>query len=667
MMGNRLCPAYNTKETSHSLNGRDMVRFLALAVGVCAAILSPLPLSSLNASAQDISSFRLGTNLNEVNDYSPQLPFRDLFLFSREWITQCRVGVDPGCVNGNAFDTGEGGSLDLDENGWVRSLPAPASPVIFTQAATVWDLPPEFPTGTFIVLYEGSGSIEYALGATKDVGASIPGRDVVSVNVANGPIVLRIAATNPANYIRNIRFVRATDESGLATNRFSAAFLSQLQPYQVLRFMDWMRTNNSAVSAWSERAKPADSRYSTPRGVPPEIMVELSNTTGKAPWFTLPAQATNEFVQNFATVVRDNLIASLPVFLEYSNEIWNGAFSQGDFVEAQGVAEFSGQSGSGYTKRMNWYGKRSAEICNIWKGIFGVAANRVVCIIASQAANTFTGDEAMRCPMWSGGPCVSHGITALAIAPYVGDHIGQAENYAAVSAWPATEANGLPKLFRELTQGGEISGGPSGGALAESFRWIEDNKSLADQLGVALITYEGGQHLVGIGTGRDDNALTELFTRANRDTRMGSLYVDYLNGWRSRAGGLFMHFSDIGSYSRFGSWGALEKIGETVSPKYNALFQYATGTLPESPPSQSTRRVRVRVAGGGRVVAKAIGIFCGTRCSATVPTGTTIKLTAFTPPTRRLRRWRGACSHSRRVCAFTATRARTVKAEFVRR
>jgi len=620
-----------------------------------------------SVDAQDLSALKLGTNLNEVNDYSPELPFRDMFLYSREWITQCRAGVDPGCTNGNAFDTGEANLLDLDANGWVQSLPSPANSAIFTQAATVWDLPAEFPSGTFVVLYEGSGTIEYALGAAKNEGASAPGRDVVSVNVVNGPIVLRIAATNPANHIRNIRFVRASDESGFQSNRFSAAFLSQLEPYQVLRFMDWMRTNNSSLSAWSDRAKPTDARYSTARGVPPEIMVELSNTTDKAPWFTLPARATDEFVQNFATVVRDNLESTLPVILEYSNEIWNGAFSQGDYVEAQGVAEFSGQAGSGYTKRMNWHGKRSAEICDIWKGVFGANANRVVCVIGSQAANSFTGEEAMRCPLWSGGPCVNHGISALAIAPYVGDHIGQAENYSEVRTWPTTTGNGLPKLFRELTSGGEIPGGPSGGALAESFRWIEDNKSLADQLGVTLVTYEGGQHLAGIGVAGDDDAVTELFTSANRDSRMGALYVDYLNGWQTRAGGLFMHFSDIGSYTRFGSWGALEKIGDTSSPKYNALFQYATGTLPPSSPRSDQRTVRVIVSGKGRVVAKSIGIYCGTRCSTKVTEGATVKLTAFTSATRKLRRWRGVCNHSRRVCSFTASRSRTVRAEFVRR
>lgn len=631
-----------------------------------AAALAALFLLSGIASAQDISTFKLGTNLNEVNDYSPQLPFRDMFLFSREWITQCRAGIDPGCST-NAFDTGEANLLDLDSNGWIRSLPAQSNSAIFTQAATVWDLPREFPSGTFVVLYEGSGTLEYGLGASKNAAASALGRDIVDVNIANGPILLRIAATNPSNYIRNIRFVRTSDEGAFSTNRFAAAFLSQLQPYQVLRFMDWMRTNNSDLSAWGDRAKPSDARYSTARGVPPEIMVELSNLTDKAPWFTLPARATNEFVQNFATVVRDNLEPTLPVFLEYSNEIWNGAFTQGDYVQAQGVAEFSLQPGSGFTKRMNWHGKRSAEICDIWKGVFGANASRVVCVIASQAANTFTGDEAMRCPLWSGGPCVNHGISALAIAPYVGDHIGQAENYSAVSSWSSTEGNGLSRLFKELTEGGEIPGGPSGGALQESFRWIENNKTLADQLGVALVTYEGGQHLAGIGVAGDDDALTGLFTSANRDTRMGSLYVDYLHGWRSRAGGLFMHFSDIGSYSRFGSWGALEKIGETSSPKYNALFQYATGTLPPSPPGKNRKTVRVIVSGKGRIVAKSIGINCGSRCSTRVSKGTKAKLTAFPSPGRKLRRWRGGCTHSRRVCTFTVDKNRTARAEFVRR
>ncbi|MFM1895961.1 MAG: hypothetical protein RLZZ385_1035 [Pseudomonadota bacterium] len=51
-----------------------------------------------------------------------------------------------------------------------------------------------------------------------------------------------------------------------------------------------------------------------------------------------------------------------------------------------------------------------------------------------------------------------------------------------------------------------------------------------------------------------------------------------------------MHFSDIGSYSRFGRWGALEIATQQTSPKYTAIVQisrtecllnWAEGQFPE--------------------------------------------------------------------------------------
>jgi hypothetical protein len=186
---------------------------------------------------------RLGTNLEAVTDYSPQVPFTDLFLISREWFTQCQVGVDPGCTNSNSWDTGEAAALDLDANGWVRALPSRSDTPIFTSVATFWDLPSDFPSGRYVVLYEGEGTIEYGLGGTRIDELSSPGRDVVQVNISGGGILVRITSTDPSSggdYIRSIRFVAAGDEGRLATNRFSRRFLDRLQPYTALRFMDWM-------------------------------------------------------------------------------------------------------------------------------------------------------------------------------------------------------------------------------------------------------------------------------------------------------------------------------------------------------------------------------------------------------------------------------------------
>ncbi len=656
---------------------RKLLRCLAILRerGTFAFVATAL-LVAQSALAQPTGSLRLGTNLAEVTDYSPQLPFVNLFRSSRPWLTQCEVGLDPGCTSDNAFDTNEAHEIDLDVDGWVRSLPPRSSPVTYTSVATVWDLPTSFPPTRYIVLYDGHGVIEYRLGTSKDAQASRLGRDVVTLDPSRGASVLRITSTDPArtgNYIRNIRVVAEQHEALLATDIFSPEFLEQLEPYRALRFMDWMRTNNSVVSNWGARAKPSDSRYSTNRGVPAEIMIDLANSTDKAPWFNMPHQASDAYVRAFAQLVRTRLDGSLPIFVEYSNEVWNPAFDQGLWVELRGNATWTQSAESGFTKRMNFYGRRSAEICDVWRDVFADDTGRVTCVIASQAANSWTASEALRCPLWERGPCVDHGVEALAIAPYLGDYLGQAENYREVLTWAGASDGGMKRLFDELNFGGELSSGPLGGAFNQSMQWVRDNKEVAEQHGVRLIAYEGGQHLVGVGEASSNNALTELFSRANRETQMGALYTRYLTGWESEGGGLFMHFTDIGSYSRFGSWGALEKVGQVSSPKYDALRGYvwllprvpqATPT-PTRPPSTSTSTITVRRTGAGTITSRTGDIRCGSSCSADLPIGSKLRLRAEPARRFRLRRWSGDCRHKRRVCTIIMDRDRRVRATFV--
>jgi hypothetical protein len=644
------------------------------------SLMASLMVASVDrAVAQSGAPRRLGTNLEAVTDYSPQTPFTDLFLSSREWFTQCQVGVDPGCSSSNSWDTGEAGSLVLDANGWVRSLPASSDTPIYTSVATFWDLPSDFPSGRYVVLFDGQGTIEYGLGATRIAELSSPGRDVVQVNISGGGILLRITATDPlsdGDYVRSIRFVAEGDETRLITNRFSRIFIDRLQPYTALRFMDWMRTNDSVVSSWSGRAQATDVRYSTSKGVPVEVMVDLSNTTEKAPWFTMPHQATDEYVQQFATVVRDQLISSLPIYVEYSNEVWNSAFSQGDWVEGRGVIEWPGSLESRFTKRINWHGKRTAEVCEIWKSVFAAAPERVICVLASQAANSWTAQEGLSCPLWNEAPCVSHGINAIAVAPYFGGYLGEAGNASEVSGWSSSLA-GMTKLFIELQSGGKLAGGPTGGAIAQSFEWMEANKSVADIFNVALLSYEGGQHLVGVGGAENDSMLTTIFTAANRDARMGTLYTSYLQGWEARGGGLFMHFNDVGAYSRYGSWGALENVEQTSSPKYDALWTYSLGTTPPgsltptpeptaTPSPRSKRRLRVRKQGRGTVVSSPSGIHCGGRCAADFRTGRTVRLVARPSRGYRFAGWSGACSSNDSSCSLTLSSSQIVRATFTR-
>ena len=547
------------------------------------------------------SSQRLGTNLAGVSDWSTQRPFTNLFKQARPWLTQCDNSWDSDC-NGR-WETNENAKLDLDADGWVKSLPAPSA-AGYSIAGTVLDVPKSFPAGRYLLLYDGEGTLRYRLGAQKISAESTVGRDVLNIDVNNGLIHIQITATDPnktGNYMRNMRLIREADESTYASHTFNPEFLARIQPFQALRFMDWMNTNANDQEHWADRAKPTAATYATygrQIGVPAEIMVQLANETHKPAWFNMPHKVDDDYMRQFATLVRNALDSSLPVYVEYSNEMWNPAFSQFTWVTAQALAQWPGGTDSGYTKVINWYGKRTAEMCDIWKTAFGDQANRVVCVIGGQAANAWTASQALDCPLWDKKPCSAHGINAVTIAPYFGYYIGLPAHQAVVDGWTHEADGGLDKLFTELRSGGQFSDSPSGGALAESLRWVDSYVTLAKQYRLSLLAYEGGQHLVGIGGVENDAALTNLLINANRDPRMGALYLDYLKAWEAHGGGLMMNYADIGIPSKWGSWGVLDHVLQTHSPKYDALVDYLNGTDYEAVATLSASAATMSEQGG---------------------------------------------------------------------
>ncbi|MGF1482727.1 MAG: cellulose-binding protein, partial [Cyanophyceae cyanobacterium] len=89
---------------------------------------------------------------------------------------------------------------------------------------------------------------------------------------------------------------------------------------------------------------------------------------------------------------------------------------------------------------------------------------------------------------------------------------------------------------------------------------------------------EGGQALRGVQGVENNAAIADLFMTANRDSRMGEVYREYLSQWFELGGSTFAHFVDISLYDRFGSWGALENVAQDTSPKYEALLNFASST-----------------------------------------------------------------------------------------
>ena len=505
----------------------------------------------------------IGINLAYIDYYSSQLPFLNEFKSSKSWFTQSE----------QKWNTNEEDLLDLDSNGWIKSLPSPQEGTEYTSAATLlFRGHGDYLPGIYVVLYEGEGEIEYQLDATKIEALSTPGRDVIQVEPSESGIFLGIAETDPngtGDYIRDIQVVPEAFESIASTETFNPEFLNKVRPFDTLRFMNWMETNNSDQQEWADRPKLEDARYNV-SGVPLEIMVELANETDTNPWFNIPHLATDEYVEKFALYVKENLEPELDVYVEYSNEVWNRNFKQGRWANEQAQLEWPDSDLDGN----DWYGKRTTEVVEIWEEVFAEDSEKVIGVVSARATDVGLGEQILDYN-WSDDPNLSHedtGIDALATNAYFGRYIGKPENEAELESWLDEPDGGLDNLFQEINEGGLLPVSPEGGALAQALGDVQAYADLAEEENLPLLAYEGGQSLVPVRSVRDNQEVADLFIEANRDPRMGEIYEEYLSEWNRIGGDLFLNYSDIRTSSRTGSWGLLESVYQDGSPKYDALI-----------------------------------------------------------------------------------------------
>ncbi|HEY6516057.1 MAG TPA: hypothetical protein VIY50_07930 [Steroidobacteraceae bacterium] len=515
---------------------------LLLGVLLAAGTGTAVAVTSANARSP------LGINLESISFYSTEQPFLNVFVTNGGWVTHSQ----------DTWDTHEEQYLQLDANGYPKTLvAAPSDPhsQLFDSVGIIVDrvpVPYLYPAGRYVVLYDGEGTMTYEFDAR--LISSSRGRDVIEVARPsdNNGIHLQITETDPrhnGNYIRNIRIVRQQDEAAFRAGQlFDPAFLQMLSRFRALRFMDWLNTNGSTLSSWS--ARPVPSYYSWTTGVPLEVAVALANAVSADAWLNVPAMADDDYVRQMAALVHGRLGPTQKVYLEYSNEVWNNSFPQYDYAVRRGKEAWPNRpSGdNGYEWNRNWYGMRSAQICDMWKAAWGPDRNRVICVLAAQAAYGTSATEALDCPYWAGAPCSGHGIGAIAIAPYFGDRN-------LPSQWVTQPDGGLTRLFASLTAGGD-PGVPDGGWFHETAQWETSYAAIGAHYHLPLIGYEGGQ---GFISGSRDPA-ARLLVAANRDPRMGAAYTQYLQQWKGNGGELLVLYNDIGSFSQYGEWGALESL-----------------------------------------------------------------------------------------------------------
>ncbi|HNI81536.1 MAG TPA: DNRLRE domain-containing protein [Rhodocyclaceae bacterium] len=594
---------------------------------------------SVSITSTPLSSvpLKVGINIEATNYYGTEVPGIDLMKQGHTWYTQCYPWRDALCSagkfsrsGGSSWDTLEQDVLDQDASGWVRSLPAPGdgatTGVNYTSIATLIpsSLSDRYPGGRYIVRYDGEGTFSLTNSkatVTRNTALSSPGRAVFDIvgnpaTAVGSAMNLSITATDPnrtGNYLRNIRIfppggVCSDDvtrycnaqtgvpacstgaicqdfETVYPAKPFDPRFLANIKRFDTLRFMGYQSTNNAVNEAeWSDRTRP--DHYTWIRTGyhlnPIENVVDLGNTLHRNIWVNVPHRASDDYIYQLATAVKNRLSGDLKVYVEYGNEIWNTMFSAGSWVEQQGLAEWPYAPDSAYVKRLQWQGKRTAETCDIWASVWGSDKSRVICVAGIQTGSAWAAGYVLDCPLYAaahgGIPCYQHNMKAVAVAPYFGGYIGDWSHKAAVESWTLDADGGLGRLFAELFQGGQFTDSPPGGAIASALRALDTSVGLSRDRGLQTVSYEGGQHLTAVGASLQSPAIVQLLTRANRDARMGDAYKTYLAGWVGSGASLFTQWHSVGSYGVWGNWGLLEYRDQPGSPKFNAV-QTFLGTV----------------------------------------------------------------------------------------
>ncbi|MBL4700018.1 MAG: hypothetical protein JKX85_02070 [Phycisphaeraceae bacterium] len=475
---------------------------------------------------------KLGINLAGPADWNKEQPFVDVFRFSRQWISH-KAGQK----------WGKGPALELDEHGWVKRL----EPMCSVDTPLCLIKGGHFPSGKYTVLYQGKGKITFS--NIQKVLEQTPGRIVIQVDARRGGIWLQIKEVDPLDYIRNIRVIMPGFENKYQSNPWRPDFLKRWAGFASLRFMDWMNTNNSSIVTWEDRPKITDASWTLQRGIPVEILCDLANRMSIDPWFCMPHQADDNYIRQFAITVKKHLDPKLKIYIEYSNETWNGMFEQNKYAgkmgQKLGLADKSWQAAWKYT------GYRSIQIFKIWEEVFG-GVDSLVRVLATQAVNPYVSGQIVH-----QNDAYKH-ADALAIAPYMSMNVS------------AKDADGIVALG---LQG--VLDRLENESLPRAVKSMQKQKAFAHKLGLELICYEAGQHMVGIHGGQNNQQLTQLFHAANLHPRMGQIYQKYFKAWQNTDGGLMAMFSSVGGWSKWGSWGLMRYADDKPmsQPKMQATLE----------------------------------------------------------------------------------------------
>lgn len=382
------------------------------------------------------------------------------------------------------------------------------------------------------------------------------------VVVQQGATQLYLDFTGAAGGAKNIRLIRpgyAPDTSQI----FTSQFLNAIAPFQTLRLMDFLQTNNNPVVNWSDRSHITDAEQTSSKGAAWEYAIDLANETHKDLWINVPEGATDDYVTQLATLFKNTLDPTLHVYVEYSNEVWNSSFLQNSANQANALqVEAQDPSNLNYDNSDNIYywgwrqvANRLIQIRDDFSAVYGESAinTTVRPVLASQIGWSYVLQNQLEYLENRFGTDLSNEIYAVAGAPYMS--IGDL-------TWSATLTS--DQVLSALSQN-----------LAQIQTGIQKYRALAGFYNVKDLYYEGGVDLT-------ENAWGNIAAKigANYAAGMENLIYNYLENATQNGVEQVMFFDLAGAYSASGTYGLTESIANLSGSKYQGVLDALNDNMP---------------------------------------------------------------------------------------
>jgi hypothetical protein len=500
----------------------------------------------------------LGVNLGVVSDWDPGQPFADAMKSARHFGSANAPYDEAAPVDANGWPTGDAGVVVMvgvpNMGGTYR--------LSFTGNAAV-SMPQAADSATHVanVAYDGAS-----------------GRTTADVVVGPAEQNLFLSFTGQAGGVKNVQLLRP---GHAPTETFNQQFLARLAWFGTVRFMDFSQANGNPQAEWADRSLPAyASQQKRPDGKSAgaawEYVVMMANQAGKDIWINVPHQASDDYVKKLALLLRYGsdgvqpytseqvnpvyppLSPLLKVYVEWSNELWNGGFAQSTWLDAQTGAAIAANdtdllydgNTAHYQVKFRLVGRRSMQISELLRGVFGDGEmlTRIRPVLPAQLANSGTLSEALAYLAARHGGAAKY-IYAVTGAAYVTVFNDDAGNRADLT---------LDSIFSEMTGYAEVN----------AHAWMKTFAKLASDNGVKLVAYEGGQHLYGAGS-------TDAKLAAQLDPRMKDVILLNYANWRASGGELFVYYNLCSGWNRYGSWGLSPDVTSEAGPKWAAIAQLA--------------------------------------------------------------------------------------------